>query len=139
MTTALNIQLYKGDNSVIRHVLPADVNSDDVQMLIYPYLQKPLTLPSEMVTVVNGVLQINFTADFTSNLQWQVAEYEIKASNTTLFEGELRITARDFYLNQSQSSTASSPPKIAPRPAPCPSFDLQIVTRAEAQADFNAI
>ncbi len=136
MTTALNIQLYKSDNSVIRQVLPADVNSDNLQMLIYPYLQKPLTLPSEMVTVVNGVLQINFTADFTSNVNWQVAEYEIKANHQTLYEGELRITARDLYLNKSQANKPTTPPQTAP----CPSFnDLQVVTRAEAEQDFMEI
>ncbi len=136
MTNALNIEIYKNDNSVIRQVLPANfTNNNNLQMLIYPYLQPSFALPSEMISTANGEIEISFQSDFVKSLTWQVAEYEIKANNQTLFEGELRITARDLYLNQSQQTNASTPPQTAP----CPSFnDLQVVTRAEAEQDFNA-
>ncbi len=137
MTNALNIEVYKNDNSVIRQVLPANfATSNNLQMLIYPYLQPSFILPSEMIAVANGQIEISFNTDFVKSLNWQVAEYEIKASNTTLFEGELRITARDLYLNKSQASKKTTPPQTAP----CPSFNnLQVVTREEAEQDFKEI
>lgn len=139
MTNALNIEIYKNDDSVIRQVLPANfTNMGNLQMLIYPYLQPSFILPSEMIAVAKGQVEISFNTDFVKNLTWQVAEYEIKANNQTLFEGELRITARDLYLNKSQASKKITPPQIAPNL--CPSFDnLQLVTRDEAEQDFMEI
>ncbi len=136
MANALNIEIYKNDNSVIRQVLPANfATSDNLQMLIYPYLQPSFILPSEMISTANGQVEISFHSDFINSLNWQVAEYEIKANNQTLYEGELRITARDLYLNKSQANKPTTPPQTAP----CPSFNnLQVVTKAEAEQDFNA-
>ncbi len=142
---ALNIELYRGDDSVIG--IPLGGNYDNATVTIAPYLSDEIIqLPNNCVAISGGVVSLTFNADFTENAEWRVAEYEIRTTqngkSTTLYEGEIRIAERDLALNNNTDNSnvggqINSAGNI--NNADNAMIDWGIVTQSEADEDFYSI
>ncbi len=138
--SALNIEIYRGDDVAIDIALPAMETGASLSVRVAPYFGAAFDLPAEHLSVSANTLTLSFDKAFTNSATWRVAEYEIHATTgdkvKTLYEGEIRIVERDTALHNNATVTVGNTKPNNPNTG---IGDLQVVTLPEAQQDFNSM